>query len=110
MKVFYLFQSPQASLILEKMIIPQLSKEEHGADVVGMFFFGDNVYFCLPEHPIGEKLAMLSSKRGFVLMCCDFCCEQRGISGRLYPGIREGCFPDLYQLAAQTKAEQIITL
>jgi len=110
MKVIYFFQSCQASVILEKMIIPQLSKEEHRAEVVGMFFFGDNVYFFLPEHPLGEQLTQLSSKLGFFLVCCDFCCELRGISGRLYPGTQEGCFPDLYRLAGERGADQVITL
>jgi sulfur relay (sulfurtransferase) complex TusBCD TusD component (DsrE family) len=110
MKIVYLFQSSRASILLEKMIIPQISMEEHGAKIVGMFFFHDNVYFFLPEHPIGEKLAMLSAKYRFFIKCCDYCCNQRGISGRLYPGITEGCFPDLYKLAEETKADHVITL
>ena len=110
MKVVYLFQSTRASMVLEKMIIPQLSEERHGAGITGMFFFDDNVYLFLPENPIGEKLSMLSAKYGFFLLCCDYCCEQRGISGRLYPGISEGCFPDLYRLAGEYQAQQIITL
>ena len=92
------------------MIIPQMSKGKHGAEIVGMFFFGNNVYFFLPENPIGEKLTMLSSKLGFFIICCDDCCVQRGILGRLYPGVKEGCFPDLYKLAYEKKAEQVITL
>ncbi len=110
MKVIYLFQSASASILLEKMIIPQISNEEHGAEVVGMFFLHDNVYTLLPENPAGEKLTMLSSKYGFFIICCDFCCEQRNISGRLYPGIKEGCFPDLYRLAEEKKAQQVISL
>jgi len=110
MNVIYVFQSQRASIILEKMIIPQISKEKHGAEVVGMFFFDDNVYFFLPEHPIGEKLCRLSSKYSFFIACCDYCCEQREISGRLYPGVIEGCFPDLYKFAQDKKADQVITL
>jgi hypothetical protein len=110
MRVIYVFESPNASVILEKMIIPQISQEKHGAEVAGMFFLADNVYFFLPEHPIGESLSILASKYGFFLMCCDFCCEQRRISGLLYPGTREGCFPDLYKIAKERNAEQIITL
>jgi len=66
-------------MLLEKMIIPQISLEEHGAEIVGMFFFHDNVYFLLPENPIGEKLAMLSAKYRFFIMCCDYC-GAKGIS------------------------------
>ena len=110
MNVIYLFQSSKASLLLEEMIIPQLSRNEHGAEIVGMFFFHDNVYFFLPENPLGEKLSMLASKLGFFIICCDSCCEQREISGRLYPGIKEGCFPDLYRSANEKKADHVITL
>ena len=97
-------------MILEKMIIPQIAEERHGAEVTGMFFFDDNVYLLLPENPVGEKLTLLSSKYGFFLMCCDFCCEMRDIHGRLYPGTMEGCFPDLYRIAAEHHTEQVITL
>ncbi len=110
MKVVYIFQSQRASILLGKMIIPQISKEIHGAEVVGMFFFDDNVFFFLPENPIGEQLSLLASKYGFFIACCDFCCEQRGISGQLYPGVKEGCFPDLYKLAEAYGAQQVITL
>ena len=110
MKVLYIFKSSDSSTILEKMIIPQLEKETHGAEVVGLFFFADNVYFFLPENPIGEKLSRLSVKLKFFVLCCDYCCEQRGISGRLYPGIEEGCFPDVYKLAEEKGAQQVITL
>jgi len=110
MKVVYVFESANASLILDRMIIPQLSRGEHGAEVVGMFFLADTVFFFLPEHPLGEKLTALASKLGFFIVCCDFCCEQRNIAGRLYPGVREGCFPDLYRLAGEKGADQVITL
>jgi hypothetical protein len=110
MKVVYFFNSVHASLILEKMIIPQISGEDHGADVVGMFFLGDTTYFFLPDNPIGEQLSRLSSKYGFFIVCCDYCCEQRRISGRLYPGAQEGCFPDVYRKAQERGAEQVICL
>ncbi len=110
MKVIYVFQSPTSAIILEKMVIPQIERGAHGAELVGVFFFHDNVYFFLPEHPIGEKMTRLASKHDFFLMCCDYCCEQRQISGRLYPGVNEGCFPDLYQRAQKSGSQQVITL
>jgi len=110
MRVLYIFQSPNASTILDRMIIPQLGRGDHGAEVAGMFFFGDTTFFFLPENPIGEQLARLADKLGFFIICCDFCCEQRGISGRLYPGIEEGCFPDVYRRAKDHGAEQVISL
>ena len=110
MKVLYFFQSPNASTMLTKMIIPQLDRGEHGVEVAGMFFFGDTTFFFLPENPIGRQLTALAGKIGFFLICCDFCCEQRGISGRLYPGVEEGCFPDVYHRAQKHGADQVISL
>lgn len=44
MKVAYVFTSKNSHLILDKMIIPQLLSDSHGADVVGMMFFADNTF------------------------------------------------------------------
>jgi len=110
MKVVYVFESANSAMLLDRMIIPQLGKGDHGAEVVGMFFLADTVFFFVPENPLGEALTLLASKLGFFIVCCDFCCEQRKIRGRLYPGVQEGCFPDLYRLAAERGAEQVITL
>ena len=47
MKVAYVFATNMASTFkLSTMILPQLEKGDHGAEVVGMMFFDDNV-FCL---------------------------------------------------------------
>ena len=110
MKVVYVFQSEKSYLILENMIIPQLEIGEHGVEVAGMFFFHDCVYFFIPEHPIGEKLTRIASKHGFFLICCDYCCEERGIANRLYPGVEIACFPDLYKKVKQAGVQQVITL
>lgn len=110
MKVLYFFQSPNASTILSKMIIPQLDQDRHGAEVAGMFFFADTVFFFLPENPIGKELIRLSEKLGFFIICCDYCCEQRDISGRLYPKVEEGCFPDVYRRAGEHGVEMVISL
>ena len=46
MKVAYIFstQGHSVSYKLGKMILPQLEKDTHGVEVVGMFFFEDNAY------------------------------------------------------------------
>ncbi len=110
MKVIYVFQSSTASTILGNMIIPQIEKGEHGAEVAGMFFFHDNTYFFVPEHPIGEKLCRIANKYCFFLLCCDDCCERRKITDRLYPAVEIGCFPDLYEKAQQAGVQLVITL
>ncbi|MEI6224051.1 MAG: sulfur reduction protein DsrE [Deltaproteobacteria bacterium] len=110
MNVAYVFATPNASLILEKMIVPQLEEGRHGATVAGMFFFMDNNYLLVKGNPTGERLAALSRKTGMLLMGCDQCCIMRSIDGKLHDGIPIGCFPDLYKALAGAKIDQVITL
>jgi hypothetical protein len=108
--VAYVFSTSNASYILEKMIVPQLEEERHGASVAGMFFFVDNTYLLMRGNPTGERLAAISRKSGMMLMGCDQCCYQRNIADRLIEGIPIGCFPDLYQALSGAKIDQVITL
>ncbi|MDA0785860.1 MAG: hypothetical protein O3B37_06180, partial [Proteobacteria bacterium] len=56
MKLAYVFATDMAATFkLATMILPQLEDGSHGASVVGMFFFDDNL-FCLREgDPVGER-------------------------------------------------------
>jgi hypothetical protein len=108
--VAYVFSTPNASFILEKMIVPQLEEGRHGSTVVGMFFFVDNNYLLVKGNPTGERLAVLSRNTGMLLMGCDQCCYQRSIADKIIDGIPIGCFPDLYQALSGAKVDQVITL
>ena len=110
MNVAYVFSTPNASFILEKMIVPQLEEKRHGVNVVGMFFFVDNNYLLQRGNPTGERLAKIARSTGMLLMGCDQCCYQRGIADKLIEGIPIGCFPDLYQALSRVKVDQVITL
>ena len=110
MKVAYVFSTPNASFILEKMIIPQLEEGRHGAEVAGMFFFFDNNYLLTRGNPTAERLVALRKKSGMLLMGCDQCCYQRSIADKLIEGIPIGCFPDLYRALSGAKIDQVITL
>ncbi len=110
MNVAYVFSTPNASFILEKMIVPQLEEGRHGATVVGMFFFVDNTYLLMRGNPIGERLGQLARKSGMLLMGCDQCCYQRSIADKLVEGVPIGCFPDLYKALSAVKVDQVITL
>ncbi|HTP51026.1 MAG TPA: SaoD/DsrE family protein [Anaeromyxobacteraceae bacterium] len=110
MNVAYVFSTPNASYILEKMIVPQLEERRHGAQVAGMFFFVDNNYLLVRGNPTGERLAKISRETGMLLMGCDQCCYQRNIADRLIEGIPIGCFPDLYRALGGAKVDQVITL
>ena len=111
MKVLYIFSTPNASYILNDMILPQLEAGTHPVEVVGMFFFVDNNYLLLRGNPTAQRLAHLAGQGriGF-LMGCDQCCDARGIADRLEPPASIGCFPNLYARAAAAGMEQAITL
>ena len=110
MNVAYVFSTPNASFILEKMIVPQLEEDRHGANVVGMFFFVDNTYLLVRGNPTGERLAKVARRTGMLLMGCDQCCYQRSIADKLIEGVPIGCFPDLYKALAGVKLDQVVTL
>ena len=112
MKVAYIFstQGHTVSYKLGQMILPQLEQGRHGAEVVGMFFFEDNCYAMLNGNPLGERVAAVARRNGMLLMCCDQCCYERDIAGKLIEGVRIGCFPDLYAALAGSPPDQVITL
>lgn len=130
----YVFATPRAaSDKLGRMILPQLEAGTHGAEVVGMFFFDDNVFVLRQGDPIGERLARVAAEKGILLMMCDMCALERHLAqgqprwcdpatgeGRsepatvqtvgTVPGVQVGCFPDLYAALASNPPDQVITL
>lgn len=132
MKVAYVFSSPRAaSYKLGQMILPQLEAGTHGVDVVGMFFFDDNVYALRSGNPLGERLASYAEQNGMLLMMCDNCALERSLAegqprwcadgvGRAdpadcvvvdtVPGVTVGCFPDLYAALSANMPDHIISL
>ncbi len=123
MKVAYVFSTSghTASYKLGQMILPQLEKGGHGAEVVGMMFFDDNTYLLRKGDPMGERLAKLAKEKGILLMMCDSCALERGLAeGAPHPGkcvtrgtvegVQVGCFPDLYAALASNPPDYIITL
>jgi len=121
MKVAYVFSTSghTASYKLGKMILPQLEAGNHGATVVGMFFFDDNTYLLRSGDPVGERLGKVAAEQGMLLMLCDQCALERhlaeGEPGNCTPsgtvaGVSVGCFPDLYAALAGNPPDQVITL
>src|SRR3569832_1945060 len=111
MKVAYVFATNMASTFkLNTMILPQLEAGNHGAEVVGMMFFDDNIYTLRSGDPFGERLAKVAREKGILLMACDQCAVRRGLaegafeqcgSGEvrtkgLVDGVHVGCFTQLY--------------
>lgn len=121
MKVAYVFATSghTASYKLGKMILPQLEEGNHGAEVVGMFFFDDNTYLLRKGDPMGERLAKVAQEKGMLLMMCDQCALERGLAygevGDCQPSgtvasVQVGCFPDLYAALSGNSPDQVITL
>ena len=125
MKIAYVFKTSMASTYqLSSMILPQLENDSHGVDVIGMFFFDDNI-FCLKQNDsVGERLSKIARNRGMLLMVCDQCAVRRGLaegtfeqcgSGDvkakgLVEGVVAGCFPQLYSALGSNPPDQVITL
>ncbi len=133
MRVAYVLASPRAATHkLAQMILPQLEAGVHGAEVVALFFFDDNVLVLQKGNPIGERLSRLARERGLLLMMCDGCALERGLAlgeprwttpqgeGRKEPapcrpapqvveGVEVGCFPDLYR-ALEGRVDLVLTL
>ena len=134
MKVAYVFNTPRAvSYKVQKMILPQLEAGTHGVEVVGMFFFDDNVFALRKGDPIGERLAKVAKDTGMLLMGCDMCSLERNVAegeprwcdpetgvGRteaaecvplnMVDGATVGCFPDLYAALSGNMPDQVISL
>ncbi|MEM6438761.1 MAG: SaoD/DsrE family protein [Pseudomonadota bacterium] len=125
MKVAYVFATDMAaSYKLATMILPQLEAGTHGVEVLGMFFFDDNLYLLSEGNPAGERLARLAADRGMLLMVCDQCAVSRGLAEGtldqcgtgevkargLVAGVQAGCFPQLYAALGPAAPDQVITL
>ncbi len=110
MKVAYIFSSQNSHMILDKMIIPQLLNNNHGAEVVGMMFFADNTFLLTKGSSVGDRLAKVLEKKKILLMACNICAIERGIDENLIDGACIGCFPDLYKALEGSGVEQVITL
>ncbi|MDB4833022.1 SaoD/DsrE family protein [Acidimicrobiia bacterium] len=121
MKVAYILNSPNAANYkVGEMILPQLEADNHGVEVVGIFFFDENTMLLQKGNPKGERLAKVAAEKGMLLMMCDQCANQRGLASKnaeggytpegTVEGVAAGCFPDLYQALSGNMPDQVISL
>lgn len=125
MKIAYVFATDMAATYkLATMILPQLEAGTHGVEVVGMFFFDDNVFALRKGDPVGERLAKVAAEKNILLMLCDQCALRRNLAegefdecgtGKVTPkdvvdGVHVGCFPQLYAALTPAAPDQVITL
>jgi len=125
MKVAYIFKTEMSSTFqLATMILPQLEKNIHGVDVIGMFFFDENVHVLRKGNEIGERLNKLATEKGMLIMACDQCALRRHLAegtfdicgtGSVKPKNmidvgQVGCFPQLYKALSGNLPNLVITL
>jgi len=125
MKVAYVFATNMASTFkLATMILPQLEQGNHGAQVIGMMFFDDNIYCLRQGDPIGERLAKVAKEQNILLMVCDQCAVRRGLADGEFSqcgtgevrakgfveGVVAGCFPQLYSALGGNSPDRVISL
>ena len=125
MKVAYVFATNMATTFkLATMILPQLEQDNHGAEVIGMMFFDDNIFALREGDPVGERLAKIAKEKNILLMVCDQCAVRRNLaegdfdqcgSGQVkakgfVDGVVAGCFPQLYEALGGNPPDQVITL
>ena len=109
---------------LATMILPQLEQNNHGVEVVGMFFFDENAHILRKGNEIGERLNKIAKEKGMLLMACDQCALRRDLaegafeecgSGNVAPKNmievgKVGCFPQLYGALSGNIPNLVITL
>ena len=125
MKVAYVFATSNASTFkLATMILPQLEAGNHGAQVIGMMFFDDNIFALREGDEIGERLARVAKEQNILLMVCDQCAVRRNLAEGAFDqcgtgsvkakgfvdGVVAGCFPQLYGALGGNPPDQVITL
>ena len=125
MKIAYVFATNMASTFkLATMILPQLEQGNHGAQVIGMMFFDDNIYCLRKGDPVGERLAKVAKEQNILLMVCDQCAVRRGLADGEFSqcgtgevrakgfveGVVAGCFPQLYSALGGNSPDQVISL
>ena len=125
MKVAYVFATNMASTFkLAAITLPQLEQDNHGAEVVGMMFFDDNLFFLREGDQVGERLAKLAKDKNILLMVCDECAVRRNLAEGTFEqcgtgdvkakglvhGVLAGCFPQLYEALGTNPPDQVITL
>ncbi len=125
MKVAYVFATANASTYkLATMILPQLEAGNHGAQVIGMMFFDDNIFALTKGSDVGERLARVAKEQGILLMVCDQCTVRRNMAEGTFEqcgtgsvkakgfidGVVAGCFPQLYGALGGNPPDQVITL
>ena len=125
MKIAYVFSTNMSTTFkLATMILPQLEQGIHGADVVGMMFFDDNIFALRKEDPVGERLSKVSLESNILLMVCDQCAVRRNLAEGTFEqcgtgevkakgfveGVIAGCFPQFYDTLGANPPDQVITL
>ena len=125
MRIAYVFATDlSATFKLASLILPLLEKGTHGAEVVGMMFFDDNIFALRKGDQVGEQLSKVAKEQNILLMVCDQCAVRRNLAKGTFEqcgsgdvkavgfvdGVVAGCFPQLYEAFSDHPPDQVITL
>ena len=125
MKIAYVFATNMSTTFkLNTMILPQLEQGIHGADIIGMMFFDDNLNVLAKGNEFGERLSKVAKEQNILLIICDQCAIRRGFGEGDFEqcgtvevkakgtveGVVAGCFPQLYEALSFNSPDQVITL
>ena len=113
-----------SSFRLATTILPQLKQNNHGVDVVDMFFFDDNANILRKGNEIDERLNKKAKESGILTMECDQCALGRYLADGKFKECRTGniisknmievdmvgYFPQLYSALSTNLPNLVITL
>lgn len=122
MKIAYLFVSNPRTVNtkLGDTILPQLSDGKGGIEIVGMFFFDDNIYTLRSGNPLGERVLQAAAERHIPVVICECCAIERKLAEAssdeqvrtigLLDGITVSNYPDPFTVLAGDRPDSIITI
>lgn len=106
------------------MILPQIEQNNHGVEVVGMFFFDDYTHILRKGNETGERLNKIAKESGMLVMAFNQCALRRDLAEGTFEQcgtesvkpknmIEVGqvdCFPQLYSALGSNMPNLVITL
>ena len=121
MKVAYLFVSNPRTVNpkLSGSILPQLCEGRDGIEVVGMFFFDDNLYTLRAGDPLGERVMQAAATRHIPVFICESCALDRKLAAPngehihtvgLVDGLHVSNYPDPFTALSGCRPDSIITI
>jgi intracellular sulfur oxidation DsrE/DsrF family protein len=107
-KVAYIITRSGTRELVEGCLLTTVSTGRHGATVVAMHFAEDGVYHLVRGTAAARKIARAMAEQGVKVLACECSLENRGLRGKILPGVKVGHFADFY--AAADAADHVVAL